>query len=298
MSQSSRRPDPVLVTGMPRSGTTWLARLLAQAPGSALAGREPMNPGAGQYRLGGTLSGWARIDTASARQHRALRRAYRAATPAVYSRYGIRQWAAPLPRTRLVVKDPFALLSVPAIVGATGARAVVIHRHPGAMLASYRRMGWQPDLGELVPVVDRFRRERGDGAPEIPELPHEADPGGALAMGWFWAALYAMALTDVDRAPGTLVVSHRRIATDPAACRRVHNALGVPWGPAADAEFSREHSDTGGRDRLHNFDRAPQEVADAWRTALAPEEVEEIEEVTREVRARMDRATQDGPADG
>ena len=47
---------PILVTGVPRSGNTWLARLLATSPGTAMAGREPMNPRGRQYALGGTLT--------------------------------------------------------------------------------------------------------------------------------------------------------------------------------------------------------------------------------------------------
>ena len=59
--RNRRRGRPILVTGVPRSGTTWLARLLAGSPGTALAGREPMNPRGRQYALGGTLTGWARL---------------------------------------------------------------------------------------------------------------------------------------------------------------------------------------------------------------------------------------------
>ena len=55
---------PVLVTGMPRSGTTWLARELARARRSGLPGREPMNPREGQFALGGTVSGWTQLDAA------------------------------------------------------------------------------------------------------------------------------------------------------------------------------------------------------------------------------------------
>ena len=147
---------PILVTGVPRSGTTWLARVLATADRVALAGREPMNPRGKQYALAHTLGGWTRLEDPSSRQRWALRTAYRGLNPWLYSRYGRRQWAAPLPWTRLVVKDPFAMLSLPAVVSVTGARAVFLYRHPGAVLASYRRMGWRPDLDELRPLVERL----------------------------------------------------------------------------------------------------------------------------------------------
>jgi len=153
---------PLLVTGMPRSGTTWLARLLASARGTALTGREPMNPRGRQYALAGTLSGWARLTTLSRKQEAALSRAYAGRTPWVYSRYGHRQWAALVPRTRIVVKDPFAMLSIPAIHRVTTAQPVLIYRHPGAVLTSYQRMGWAPDVEELRPIVAEFIERHGD----------------------------------------------------------------------------------------------------------------------------------------
>ena len=61
---------PILVTGVPRSGTTWLARQLANASGSSMTGREPMNPHGKQYALGGTIDAWARIVDPTPKQRR------------------------------------------------------------------------------------------------------------------------------------------------------------------------------------------------------------------------------------
>lgn len=280
----------ILVTGMPRSGTTWLARLLAGAPGSALTGREPMNPRGRQWALAGTLDGWSRVSEPSDRQVRALRRAYRALSPSVYSRYGHRQWLAVMPWSRLIVKDPFAMLSVPAIHGATGAVPVLLHRHPGAMLVSYRRMRWLPDIDELRPIVSEFQRTAPDRASCIPDLPARAEIDGALAMAWFWSALYAMALTDIETIPGAVVVSHETVATDMTACRQLHELLAVPWSPAAEAEFLREASGPVDPAKLHNFDRRPADAAVAWRSRLSSTEIAEIEEATATVRSLLHEA--------
>ena len=144
---------PILVTGVPRSGNTWLARLLALSPGTALAGREPMNPRGRQYALGGSLDGWTRLTDPSPYQRFLLRTAYQGWNPMVFSRFGARQWAGPLPHTRVVVKDPYALLSLRTVVAATGATPVLVYRHPGAVLASYRRVC-------VVPAARRGRRDR------------------------------------------------------------------------------------------------------------------------------------------
>jgi hypothetical protein len=276
---------------MPRSGTTWLARLLATAQGVALTGREPMNPRGRQYRLAGTVSGWTRMREPSAAQLRALRRSHRGLTPLVYSRYGRRQWAAPLPRTRIVVKDPFAMLSMPAVAAGTGATLILVYRHPAAALASYRRMGWEPDLDELQPLVRAQQAEGHPAALSAGDLPRPGEVSEPEAMGRFWAALYTMALSDVASTPGLLVVSHEEVAAGGRSAARVlFDALDLRWSAATTAEFAGKDptaAEEAGA-RLHRLDRDPSTVAGSWRAAVSDHELAAIEAVTEPVRRRLD----------
>jgi hypothetical protein len=281
------RGQPILVTGVPRSGTTWLARLLAGSPGTALAGREPMNPRGRQYALGGTVAGWARLTDLTPRQRRLLRSAYRGWNPWVYSRFGTRQWAGPLPRTRLVVKDPFAMLSLPSVVRATGALPVLVYRHPGAVLASYRRMQWQPDLEELAAIVADVRA--GGSGQDLPDLPRRGEASPAEEMGLFWSVLHELALADAERS-GVVVVSHSELATGGVvAGSTLAERLGLRWSPAMAEELSNEAPSAPVRtEQLHNFDRAPAAVAEEWRAKLTSLDIERIEAVTERTRARLE----------
>ena len=283
------RGQPILVTGVPRSGTTWLARLLAGSPGTALAGREPMNPRGRQYALGGTLAGWARLTDLTPRQRRLLRLAYRGWNPWVYSRFGTRQWAGPFPHTRLVVKDPFAMLSLPSVVRATGALPVLVYRHPGAVLASYRRMQWQPDLEELGAIVAAVRS--AGGGEQLPDLPRHGETSPAEEMGLFWSVLHELALSDAAQS-GLVVVSHPELATGGvAAGETLAKRLGLSWSPAMAAELSNEAPRAQVKsEQLHNFDRAPAAVAEEWRAKLTNAEIERIEVVTEGTRARLQAA--------
>lgn len=277
------RDAPLLVTGMPRSGTTWLARLLASAPGVALTGREPMNPRGRQYALAGTLDGWTRLVAPTARQRGALRTSYSGLNPLVYSRYGHRQWAAVLPGTRLVVKDPFAMLSIPVVQELTNARPVLLFRHPGAALASYRRMGWSPDVSELTPIIDRFIEINGP-TPGVARFPVGAGEVGAMA--WFWNALYGIALSDVNRLDKDLVVlAHEDIAAGGERfAAELFRHLGLEWEPSVAQNLKA----TGGsrlvnENALHNFDRNPAQVAHEWEKKLAKGERVGLEQETHTV---------------
>lgn len=258
------RARPLLVTGVPRSGTTWVARQLAAAPGASLPGREPMNPRAGQFALGGTLHGWVRLQEPSASQVRLLRRCYAGREPRTFSRYGSRQWAAPLPGTRVVVKDPFALLSVPALVRTTGALPVVVYRHPAAVLSSYRRMGWTADTDE----IGALRGRPAGGAP--------LDDVHAMLDFWTW--LHEQVLAWLPEVPDALLVSHADlVAAGPAATAALLDRCGLPAAPQAGPGLRAGAEDAPGQGRLHQFRRRPEEVADGWRSRVSPEEARVLE---------------------
>lgn len=289
LTRRTVRP-PVLVTGVPRSGTTWLARLLSMARGAALTGREPMNPRGRQYALGGTLEGWTNLRHVTDRQRRLLRRAYRGLSPWVYSRYGHRQWAAPLPWTRLVVKDPFALLSLPTIREVTGAQPVVVYRHPGAVLVSYRRMGWKPDLGELRPLVRSYLSAVG-GSEYVAELPAPGEVDEAEAFGRCWSALYGIACDSLAEVPETIVVAHEELAHGgQVAVQRLFESSNLSWSSSATSELAHEESageQTAGSS-LHEFNRSPAAAASSWRSRLTAEETRAVEAASQRVRERLD----------
>jgi hypothetical protein len=287
---------PILVTGVPRSGTTWLARLVATAPGTALTGREPMNPRGRQYALGGTLTGWTRLTDPTPRQRLALRATYRGLNPRTYGRYGRGQWRAPLPGVRVVVKDPFAMLSAPIIEELTGARTVQVFRHPGAVLASYRRMGWRADLAEISGLLADDDVNHGELVRSLwcsgPDSLSETEQ-----MGVFWSVLSTVMLADLDRAPGTVLVSHHELATGGmAAAGSLFASLGLRTSAATEEEMASQ-SDRGratgsadGGGGLHRLDRDPAEVAASWRRHLSPEDVSRIEEIAGPALARLTAA--------
>ena len=282
----------VLVTGVPRSGTTWLARELARSRGTALGGREPMTPRGRQFALAGTLNGWVRLTEPSARQRRALRTGYRGLDPRVFSRYGHRQWAAPLPWTRVVVKDPFALLSLPAVVATTGARVVLVFRHPAAVLASYRRMGWAPDLEELSAVLAGTDLRDDDGHRVVLPRPGEVDDVEAMAR--FWDVLHRLALADTADLPGLVVVDHEDVAAaDGRVLAAARAALDLPpveasTAPGTTPAPAAPVRSPEGDGALHRLDRAPEQAAQAWRSQVDPAEAARCEALTGPTRARLD----------
>ena len=263
------------MTGIPRSGTTWVARLLAESPSTAMLGREPMNPRPGQYAMGGRLRGWVRLERPDDRLARSLRRVYAGREPRTFGRYGVRQWRVAVPGTCLVVKDPFALLSIQPVCELTGATPVVVFRSAAETLSSYRRMGWTADTEEFAAL--------GAG--------HDAsDDVAAMAQFWGWGydrALDSLAALAAQGHP-SVVVSHAdltlagtpgqnllrgKLGLDPVSPAPAAAATGAPAATA----IQTHRVDPG---RLHNFDRTPDEVLAQGRAHVDPEERARIEELT------------------
>lgn len=245
-----------------------------------------MNPRRRQYALGGALDSWVMLDRVVAPVRRRLVTAYRGWNPWVYSRYGRRQWAGPLPWTRIIMKDPFALLSLAAVSASTAAQPVLLYRHPAAVLASYRRMGWRADLAELGPIVEECR---GRGLP-VDEVPTPGEVDDTAAMAHFWKGLHQVALANAAEVNGLTVVAHEEVASGGMHMgRRLFDRLDLSWHQRAATELTKDSDGSVQEATLHNFDRSPASVAQAWRGLLSSAEVETVEEIAGETLARLDR---------
>jgi hypothetical protein len=279
------------VTGIPRSGTTWVARLLARSPGTSMLGREPMNPRAGQFALGGRLHGWARLEHPDDGVARTLRRVYAGREPRTFGRYGVRQWRAAAQGTCLVVKDPFALLSVQAVAELTGAVPVVVFRSAAETLSSYRRMGWTADTEEFAAL--------GAAAGE-PAVDAAGDSDDVAAMARFWGWGYDRALDALDalaaRGHPSVVVSHAELTVAGIPGQNLlRGKLGLDPVSPAPRTPSRDPSSEGPTsdaqrvdpDRLHNFDRSPEEVLAQGRANVDADEAARIEGLTAATWARL-----------
>jgi hypothetical protein len=283
--------DLAVVTGLHRSGTTFLGSVLAAARGARLLGREPLNPQWGvagvtrwYQRLGEPSGGEPAIDGSAEYQLERLRRGQpvRWVHPGGGGRRLLtsawHQATVTTVRVRsqvLVVKDPFLSLSLRYVTRRLTDRPVVVAmRHPAAWAMSLARMGWHPgwllaDLlsrPELAEATDRVPRRDWPAAPLV------------QAAGWTWAVL-ADALQEQcrDLPAGTVVVLPlESMRMDPVACcLRLVEQVGLPVSAATEA---RIHDLTEGSDVVpttgvqHVLSRDTRSSVEAWRSRMAPED--------------------------
>lgn len=308
-------PTPMLLTGLHRSGTTWVGQIIAAASKEPVI-HEPLNlphgmrgvPGWYPYHPGGNppveqapharhmeamlsdlVAGRARRvrTNPKAPLHRKIGRAifgtlaereYRAAF-----RKGISQ--------RLFVKDPFCLFVSPYLIERFDARVVITIRHPGALIVSMRRMGWRPHIGSLLAqpgLIARYLPEYS--ARQITEGAASDD---IFANAVFWLAAHRFSRELAERHPEhVLVQSHEDLSMGASgALERLLEHLDLRPGLDRAADFVREttHGKTvvPAEGVLHDFSRDGAALTQHWREKLTDNEQSQLNGL---VSAELDRA--------
>ncbi|MFI6296067.1 sulfotransferase [Nonomuraea sp. NPDC050790] len=242
---------PILVTGLPRSGTSWVGKMLA-AGGEVVYVNEPLNPQHPPGRCPGVLraqvthrfqyicddnaTDWlpAFRDTVRLRYRflaelRANRSPYDLAR---MIRYGTAFTHGRLTGRRALLDDPFAVLSAGWFARRLGCRVIALVRDPVAFAASWHRLGWTVYFHELLeqPLLARDH-------PQVEELRPLIGSQDRLAKA---AALWRFTRNVLNRTPDILQVSYDDLATDPVkGFRALYSYTGLTWTPSAEQRIAR-----------------------------------------------------------
>lgn len=266
--RSARPGPPILVTGVYRSGTTWAGAMLA--PAGLWHLHEPFNPNQGFWRdeLEYADAGVARpaIDAFVARL---LDGGHRSALQ--LPRSG--RWFMPLrllpfkPR-RVLIKDPSAALLSEYLVRRHRMMALIMFRHPAAVVGSFLRLGWPTGslVRRLLASPALMEGPLGHMGNAMEEAAYREDVlSGAVLCASVASVLWQFS----ERNPGVMIrLSFEELCRDPIGgfrvlferldlaydegVRKVHGQLTAGNGPAGD----------------YGVVRKSVEVARRWRTRV------------------------------
>jgi hypothetical protein len=287
-----------LLVGLPRSGTTWLANVIAAHPdvhlvhepdnrdldvlgwlGTGHIGQLPsprVGASAPDYELMWRLSfsgGWPRRG-AMVRIIRPLRSWGSSPRSAALGRTTALRAAARVGATQrppapvVLVKSVAAQLAVDWIAAALDPKLLVVWRHPLNLLPSWLRLGWVgAELAASRPAVrERFESTSVWPPPEEP----------VRSTAWAICAQLTLLLEAAERQPRALVLHHERTVLDPhRAVRRAIEHLGLEWDGAVGTRL--DDTDRPGEGWVPN--RVAAEEAGRWRTRLASGDVATVLDV-------------------
>jgi hypothetical protein len=266
---SSTGGPPLLVTGMPRTATSWVGKML-EASGALVYVNEPLNPQHPPGRSPGVLRAdvdhafqyisdhneqvWlpAFRDTVALRFHplAEVRRNHAPYDLLRAAKYTAGFALGRLRGRRALLDDPYAVFAAPWLARRVGCQVVVTVRDPVATVSSWRRLGWTPRLAELLAqpalVQDRLARF-------VPDLQAAVAADGDGAVGpasLLWRVIYGTVAGYREELPGLEVVRHEDLSADPVpAFRSLYGRLGLPFGPGAErAVLAATSAGSGGAD--------------------------------------------------
>jgi hypothetical protein len=316
--RATRSTGPIHVAGMARAGTSWVGEMFRSA-GGFLYLNEPFNwkspPGQSPGILNAPVPvGYLYIDDHNEDVYRPavhdmLRFRYRhlAELRANRSRFHLAKMAkystafavAALRGKRPLLDDPYASLAAPWIAEQFDGQAVVVVRHPAAMVASYRKLGYRAHplhfLNQPRLMAEYLEPWRG-------ELEAVIETDDRLSqVTTFWRALHHVLFDLVDRSDRLHLVRYEDLCADPeGAFESLFRRVGVEFNAAARAEVvagtqgnSRPQSHMWRLSRQGGLTRTAYRPMDsksmirAWQATISPAEADRIRAIAGPVGKRL-----------
>jgi hypothetical protein len=308
---------PILVFGMPRSGTTWIGKLFDSHP-EVLYRHEPDSlrrlslplfpdkADAAGYRdelqrFVAVLPSMRSIEVVGKQplfpkhyQSSVALAAYRAGVLAAKVASRVRRHV-PTPfrpsasgdeRARLVWKSIESQGRLGACVEALPeARAINLMRHPCGYVASIVRgqaarrfTGEEPSAGDLW--LFRLLLDMPSAKAHGLDLDDVAQLSPEERLAWRWVLIQEKVLADVGDSDRVLTVRYEDVCDDPLAMtRRMFAFAGLAWDSQTEAFVQASTHET--QAGYYSVFKHPQKSAQRWRSELAPPVIERIQAILR-----------------
>jgi hypothetical protein len=307
LSLEDKARRPILVTGMHRSGTTWLGRMLC-AGREMIEVREPLNVDSRQTILRAEVDHWYMHvnhenedlylrdyrDAIAFRVHpiHDIRRA-QLGSPKDPLRI-LKRWSrflvGRIGRRGLLIKDPFAVFSLDWFARRLGCHIVVIVRHPLAVVSSLKRLDFAFDFRNLLeqPSLMSNRLERFRPEMESAIASSDIVEQGSL----LWRIVYDSVAMDQARDPWICVVRHEDLSLRPMQeYARLYEQLGLTFSEKAKRTIEQYTSGSNPKEvsKQNPFRVRLDSQANLsnWRRRLDDEEIDRILRTTRPVVERF-----------
>jgi hypothetical protein len=291
----------ILVTGVPRSGTTAVGQMLSLAAGAG-ALHEPFNYHSGLQQIahyfaipGTAFFSIAQFDQVVAQiknleldfkpgifpSDKGLRRAMKYVVGARPLNSYRRLRLSPNLRT-VIWKDPLACFAANHAAQRHEVEVLVTLRNPWAVAGSFKRMEWAFDL------VDLTTRLKQAGADFVPTCEARLDKNlhdPATNGTWLWRLVYSTLAQWAQANPRIHFVNLDDVVENPAATyAKLYKLLALAWNDHLAAKIAKYYQNESQRStpkskRAHDAGRNIADVNKYWRGYLAESEKEFVNEV-------------------
>jgi len=304
-SSTQVRTDRIVVAGLPRSGTTYVGKILEQHPDIRMV-LEPLNAEFGLRAVEGRFpyvsesdfsasgdaaalldqmvdlrGGWRRL-----RQNRGGDRSLvrKVAKVAIGSKTSL-DWrldrlaeSAGKPRAKVqCLKDPFATFALPYLGAAHGIRSICMVRHPGAYYNSFATQPWDFGTKRLL-NGGGLRRDFGEGIDD--ELWNAANEDKRAYCAVMWKL---MSRSLAETPSEVLTVRHEDLSRDVVTnTERICEHMGLEIVPSMRDYIEVTSGGTSVASeylQVRSFVRDSKALVDHWRESIDPADAQRLREI-------------------
>src|SRR5215203_437945 len=281
---------PILITGSHRSGSTWLASMLALSSNSLVA-HEPFNIQPWAYALDGLAKYWFTYAPAlpQAMVFEAFSKVIERRTRKIFLKNQLQHWIPPVRRNqRLIIKDPIAALSSEWIAKNFDLEVIVLVRHPAAFAASLKRLGWRHPFEHFLKQTMLMQSHLEPYRAEMASKPQDIVEQAAI----IWKCIYSVLLTYLDSHPNWLVRKHEVLSSNPVAeLMDLYETLGLEWTKTVEDDvvnYTRSGNPvTAPEGTVHLIRRDSAAIVSRWKEILTKEEIAGVYRITSPVCDRL-----------
>lgn len=299
----------ILVTGAPRSGTTFVGKMLC-LPRHMTYLDEPFNfqtglqgvkqplvylgddtPQQNHYYLGlinKLLAGQAHFRPSSLPgldEHPLKRTARKVLRSRSELHYKID--ALNPVRSRYLIKDPMACLAAGYLHEQLGLNTIVIIRHPASTIASFKRLRWHYSLSDLTEQPELMQRylEPVLGPVNTKTLTT------VQTWAYFWLCLYTVLDDYLKKYPNIKAVTHEQLSRQPQReFEELFRHCDLPMSAKVKHSIDEHTKSTNPSDpgvgEAHALRRNSAANIHRWHKILEPDEVNEIRRITEPVSSK------------
>jgi len=299
-TSTGKSTNPILVTGAHRSGTTWVGKMLSANPQTAYIS-EPLNvlhrPGVFRAPVKHWYNYVNRENESeylpAFRELLDFRYHFWDEIRSIRSRRDFLRMgrdfqiflAGEMHGQRPLLKDPFAVFSMPWFAEKLNCRVVVTIRHPAGFASSLKRLDWPFDFQDLLsqPLLmrDHLERDRID----MEKTPADDIVGQAALL---WRMIYRVVHLTCESNPAFEVIRHEDLSLDPVrGYRALYQSLGLEFTPRVEKTIlessSSENPAELSKRKVHSVKLDSRANMDNWKKRLSADEITRIRRITEPV---------------
>jgi hypothetical protein len=299
----------IFVTGVPRSGTTFVGTILSLAKEVDYI-HEPFNPMCG---IPG-IEQWYRyvrptLDTEDMQKYHQITQSifdysFTLKNNVPSTDFWFRQITKQLVGSRgvfnlrlakinpfhksAIIKDPIASLLSEYLYLHFQVKPVIIVKHPTSFIASLKRVNFWPSPSKLegqpLLIEDYFSEE--------PSFLNQEWSNPILAAAAFWRIIYKVLLKQASKYPDWKIITHEKLSEEPISeFHNLYTALDLPWSESIKNKIYKQtqgnHSAEAKKGVVQDFQRNSSEIFKLRRDSLSLEERKAIFEIVQDVALKI-----------